>query len=266
MKIFIFKGGLGNQLFQLVELKKRLESSTSSNYWIDNSSKYSSDKYHREFLISEFLPRLFILPPFLSSLLWLIFRIIDLLGKDHKRKFVVDGYFHSLDNVIVIEKVLDDLMIGSPHEQDKSHQGDALKKTVLIHARDFTEGGRFGGENLREEYFVKELQTVMSDWRENVVIDITSDNVNIALKLKSIFKQRFAADVNVISQNCPLELIRSFSRYDAFIGSNSTLSVWIALVLERGGAEIIMPNIQINTKEGKWDPSIYCKQSWLNND
>ena len=249
-RVIRLRGGIGNQLFILCEVIKRLK--LGECIYVDENTGFVKDKYRRSSILEHLNIKFSLLPMVLCNCLLAIDRFfLNVLN----RSIYLNGYFQFQMGDDVVERVMAAFNV-------KEYNEDLTRHCALLHFRDY-KGLSEDHSNLRIDYYAKAIECFKQK-------GITS--FHVAGENDAILSEE---ELQVLVGDCTIRLLDFkgysdleellyLSSYKDIAISNSTYAWWIARfsTIKNSPVTIYMPSEKHLPISHSWNVNALCHTNW----
>jgi hypothetical protein len=265
MKVVVFKGGLGNQMFQYVfynYLKNRNVRNIYGYYGRKELGDHNGLEIKNVFKNIE-LPK----SSFFSNSIIFFYKLLNkILGKNKKTKFdhfdvdniVYDGYWHDFKFFSEYTNKLFNFKITLDSLNQKNLNIIRQKKSVSVHIRrgDYLSSTNIYGNICTKEYYDKAISYFISNDPGSFFVFFSDDMEWV----KQNFEMENAIYINNNSGDKSFIDLYLMSECKNNIIANSTFSWWGAYLNQNQSKTVIMPTRWYNTEVNIFN--LFC-EDWL---
>lgn len=219
-KTLIFKGGLGNQLFQYAKAVQ--EESIGNEVYVNTYWGFARDKvYKREFALGDahYFPRTFALSWAMSKFLKKIFGFeINWLKT---KQFYLEGYYQNLPETIstVTENPTKFAFLKGEEY--------ALCSSAVLHLRIFDEN--FASPHNVGIVYLDKVSEKIKNLNINA-LTVVCENVELARSFLESYGMFEGVEIIFHTSDTPMADLKLISRFEYIFLSNSTFSLWAGII------------------------------------
>lgn len=249
-RVIRLRGGIGNQLFILCEVIKRLK--LGERIYVDENTGFVKDKYRRSSILEHLDIKFTRAPMILCYCLLAIDRfVLNFVN----RSIYLNDYFQFQIADDVVERVMAVLNI-------KQYNNDLAGNCALLHFRDY-KGLSEDHSNLQNEYYAKAIECLKQKGITSFHVAGENDAILTEEELQALVGD---CTIRLLDFNgySDFEELLYLSNYKDIAISNSTYAWWIARfsTMKNSRVTIYMPSKKHLPISHAWNVNELCHPDW----